>query len=396
MNTTLDLPDGWHRYNQGRHTNYDPMIVSIFATVLVLGIMITIGLFQWRARKTRRLLDVERSLQKAKADQDSDEPSLKSPKKGIRSKRVRKVKNTIIVWGKSTALARGLGGRITRRSRAISSQQQPEPAVLSPRASLTIPVHHSPVHTPSTISPSPSPPQTPRRQSTSSLAPTFSPPAYLIAPQPSSSRYEKSPIRGREDEYDDEELEAWRRRRRRRRSIDDEPEVDNPPSVSERESSRRAHVATDEKSTLERLRRLADQPSIDPSVVSEGSAPTWKQVDEWHTEQQLDMTIPSEPPHPPSTPPTLLTQLPTPTPALALDLDLGLGSNWSEMAPPIEEGTQQDGLVPSAPPLESEDLDVNALPPGIPSAPPLWDSSSESDGEQHPQRSRVGLPRYEP
>jgi hypothetical protein len=301
--------------------------------------------------------------------------------------------------------------------------------------------------------------------------PTTSPPAYLGSPS-ISRRNEKRPLRGLENDYDDRDMATYRanhvvrtqssQRRTRREitsnsslqdsmlSIETEPHYSDtipdeplPPIDATIRvaagATRQAHLATDDKATLERMRALADEPSYShssghpryshsqPSSASQEAdqltalAPTWGEMEQWHMDQQIQEHAQSEDVEDvlsrsaagpskntipnlgfraqPSTVVTLFPALPPP-PTLSfisqstsegeVSLTHTLGHVWNQLqsrsspsAPEPEPShrnmpSNPDALLPSAPPcLDDEEI--------VPSAPPIWDDEddeAEASGEE--------------
>ena len=147
----------------------------------------------------------------------------------------------------------------------------------------------------------------------------------------------------------------------------------------------RAHVATDDKEVLERMRRCASEPHAGAGADA-ACAPVWQdeRLEDFPDEREAG---PSSAPHPrfelrlPPPPP------PPPPPDTALDVDPAL----PYYVPRFEPGGA------SEPPCE--DHGVGA---GVPSAPPLDDDGDAEGGAASappPDRARPPgqmLPRYEP
>lgn len=457
----------------------------------------TIGLCSWRARKLRRLRDVERQLRKERGEDDGDvDEATKKPKQGKKRK----------TTGKSTAL-RKVTARWRRKSRqkAALEGQEPQTTIPLPSDESTNPpeprvadaspspgqeaqgtspererdttddvstrprspsVHHpSNTRPPSTFIQDSRPPSPTRNRPIhpnedteeprvpASVLPSSEPPTYLATtsrrPTAVLGRSEKAPIRGREEEYDDRDIAAYRTRRstaldplpdsnvphtpspdpipepQREREEDDESA---PPFVVLESTSgtsrvaagtrRAAHVATDDKMVLERLRNMADEPArveatigVHPEVgderVRSAVVPTWRDVDEWEAQQQIrdigDDDVDDD--HEgvgasrsaeigPLPPPPSLT-LSSPAALGDVERDYPLGSVWSAMALPLPPSSES-GNRPSAPPDDDSNtsrvLLVPSAPPemeeqaAVPSAP-VW---GEEDQEQ-PQASAPPL-----
>ena len=283
--------------------------------------------------------------------------------------------------------------------------------------------------------------------------------ADVRMPDDRGGRPEKAPLRGLEAEYDDRDIAAYtslappsqpppiRRPSRTRVRFTDEPargepivdDVTPPPDneevpsfealpplhVGEASSSivssraaagatRRAHVATDDKGLLERLRGLADEPALPggSSHPPEGIpgtgdapaaplAPSFDELDDWHAERQLELVGADSTTHTssssretttafPALPPPILTS----TVAGQMDApDYALGTVWNGMGVlPPSASTSTSARVPSAPPLDIsallpsappplEDADQVASAPAVPSAPPAWDDEDDEEAE---------------
>lgn len=273
--------------------------------------------------------------------------------------------------------------------------------------------------------------------------PTSSPPAYPIMDLSHSNdrQPEKAPIRGLEPEYDERDLAAYRSRISRRPSHHSErtaeltldaeiPEVVPPfdtPRIAGSSriaagATRQAHVATDDKHVLERLRTMADEPSLPPTVGTSATAldpssqaavvPEWTELDEWETQRQLERHLTVDNTREVDTsvnadrhrrqgdsilslPPPLFTYA---TSAMVADpsSNYTLGPLWSGMtgaSPSLSPLPDQASScrTPSAPPLDLPPTLVPSAPPqldeeSIPSAPPAWDDE-ESQASAPPLAS---------
>ncbi|KAG8807819.1 hypothetical protein FRC17_004254, partial [Serendipita sp. 399] len=464
---TLDLPVGWKQDRLNRHENYSPIIVTVFAVILVCSIVITIGLCRWRSKKLRRLRDLEQLERKAKygedpdesgsSQNDSDSPNEKTPSKNQKPRR--------ITSGKSSAIRRSLAARLRRKNKSRLPVEEPQhvdtdipdathavpsevPALASPdcerRSSARSQTDEPAVPPISSRSTSRSRPSS-SRHSVSSRPDTQEtpitpddpnsnlalPPAY---PTTRSATHviqqEKRPIQGREDEYDPRDLTGYVRspnpaiRMSASQTLqvvvqseeDDTLETPQPPvppfegsgiaatSQVAAGATRQAHVATDDKRVLERMRSMAGAPTIHPSASNAvlianqaehtARAPTWDDLDEWHTEQQAEQhgTFPerqSASDLPARVGPSASTGLslpPPPTlpssPIMLTDVsELRLGHIWTaiDRERPSEMTASAPDVfpvlpVPSAPLLDDEHpVEAEA------SAPPAWD---EEDDDQ--------------
>lgn len=319
------------------------------------------------------------------------------------------------------------------------------------------------------------------RQHGESSVPTTSPPAYLGAPFSMTSRNEKTPLRGLEDDYDERDLASFRashgvrarssQRRSRRNAasssiqdpihsveieshysdtIPDEPlpPIDAAIRVAAG-ATRQAHLATDDKAVLERLRNLADEPLYvhlpghsqrSPSQPASSSqdadqpvarAPEWNEMDRWHMEQQIQEHAQSEDLEEvqssvhagsssknilpnlglrgqPSSSITLFPALPPP-PTLSFisqsmipDGEVSsthtLGQVWNQLQSgsslSASELEPQHMSVPSAP--DSMSMLLPSAPPCLedeeaaPSAPPIWDDAEDEEaGPSGEERSSI-------
>lgn len=376
----LDLPYGWDNHGS-RHESYDPVIVSVFAVILVISIVITTGLCRWRSKKARRLRDLERLEQEQKSDSGSETSSVVNEKRGKNTRK--KIRNST---GRSTGFKRindRLTARMRRKRRAKNNPARhgddiqdnpdqtanirdldvaashrealdtPRPSLegsiqdlqpQDPSAPLDDSARHSisgnidrpltPEHESRTLDPTPTtlirPPSSSQHGETT--GPTALPPAYRSS---SIVRVHsgKAPIRGFEDDYDERSLTGYRRSANaalplHAQSTSHAPHISIDQLLATAEevppfeqsqgtedysvqiangATRRAHVATDDKAVLERMRRLANEPSVysthppgpssptnsvppSPNRISSENAlvPTWCDLDEFDAEQQIE------------------------------------------------------------------------------------------------------------
>ncbi|KAG8858866.1 hypothetical protein FRB91_009110 [Serendipita sp. 411] len=469
----LDLPVGWQQDRLNRHENYSPIIVTVFAVVLVCSIVLTIGLCRWRNRKLRRLRDLERLERKAKYGEDLDDSGSsqgdsESSNEKTAEAASKRQKTRRIISGKSSAIRRSLAARFRRKNKSRPPLEESKdvdedvtdttravpsdtPSAAAPLSDEQISSARSqtdePVITP-TISRSTSrnrPPSSrrsisaqPESQNSTNTTPPDPPnpdltlpPAYIMTRRSTHATQEgKLPLPGHEEDYDPRDLTGYVRspnpaiRSTVNQTLsatvpveDDVTAEDTQPPAPPFEGSamattsrvaagatRQAHVATDDKRVLERMRNMAGAPTLPPSVSTTvlsstqaehiARAPTWDDIDDWHTEQQAeqhgvsgnvaegqsasDISTLMGPPlsvglslPPPSTLPS--------SPRLYGDVtDLRLGQVWTrvdgetarELTASAPEGIPELPSAPSAPFMEMEDA-IEA------SAPPAWDDEAE-------------------
>lgn len=447
----LDLPVGWQNGTTARHESYDPVIVAVFAVILVMCILGTIGLCRWRARKLRKLRDLERM------EKEADEESTTS---SINEKELKKRKKTT---ASSSAIRKRFTRFRRRRKRNATSGElektsdEEDDDVNRPgdgghredsssvaRSSITSTVMDdgadNTTQTPDEVPTNPQIATHPEELPPPPPSPLALPPAYPagtsrgMGTRPNAAaevagQPEKAPVRGLEAEYDERDIalytpSATRRPSRTRVRFIDEPTSDRPEvelqdedvprfeSLSEPGSSlgpsrvaagatRRAHVATDDKGLLERLRGLADEPTLaTPSAPSAPPgddlaaplAPSFDELDEWDAARQLALVdAHAEPTSEATEEVTPLTTSngfpalpPMPTSVIgSTDVtSYGLGAVWTGL-------NSTTSRIPSAPPMDAPGLTPSAPPPAedvvaVPSAPPAWDDDDDDEIEEAP------------
>ncbi|CAG7854187.1 SubName: Full=Uncharacterized protein {ECO:0000313/EMBL:CCA70409.1} [Serendipita indica DSM 11827] len=453
------LPVGWYR--APRHESYSPIFVTVLAVVLVFSIMTTIGLCRWRKAHLRKLRDVEQLERQQKGlevstDEEGSDSEEQSKEKSGRKTPLRK---RYKAFGKSTAIRRVNDRFVARlrrkhhRSQAAENTSNDAPAPDSSQTSVRSPsprradlsaqsrislddgprptspatptVSHALENTPLPHSPSNEPAEPPAvREDRAFTTSDNQPPAYPSSSTPTSARrQEKAPIRGREGDYDERDLTGYVR------SFDgvtlampaEAPEVSTSTEAAPSfESSligssriaagaiRQAHVATDDKVALERLRTMADAPVSSSPAPNRPMVPAWREMDEWHAEQQLESLPATEPTN--ASPP--LSDLPLPPPPSTTVVPSNgyeIGHFWSYMGDPPSSSR----AGPSAPPTDTNDERIPSLMPSAPPAlaeeegdggvgpsAPVWDDSlgevamlrEEQDGSTSSDRARSTSP----